>query len=120
MCAGGLPEENRSHPVDACHAALEIQEFMTRTNRQREKMRLQPWELRIGLHTGPVMAGVVGRKKFTYDIWGDAVNVAARMESSGEAGRIALSESTYNRVKDHFECEDRGPIEVNNKGLLHM
>ena len=119
MCAGGLPEENRTHPVDACRAALEIQEFMARSNRQREKMRMPPWELRIGLHTGPVMAGVVGRKKFTYDIWGDAVNVAARMESSGEAGRIALSESTYHRVKDQFECEHRGQIEAKNKGLLN-
>jgi class 3 adenylate cyclase len=118
MCAGGLPEENSSHPVDACRAAIEIQEFMTRTNRQREKMRMQPWELRIGLHTGPVMAGVVGKKKFTYDIWGDAVNVAARMESSGDPGRIALSESTYHRIKEQFECERRDPIEVKNKGLM--
>jgi len=119
MCAGGLPEENRTHPIDACRAALEIQEFMARSNRQREKMRMSPWELRIGLHTGPVMAGVVGKKKFTYDIWGDAVNVAARMESSGEAGRIAISESTYHRVKDEFECEHRGQIEAKNKGLLN-
>jgi len=120
MCAGGLPEENRTHPVDACLAALEIQEFMARVNRQREKMRMPPWELRIGLHTGPVMAGVVGKKKFTYDIWGDAVNVAARMESSGEAGRISLSESIYQRVKDQFECEHRGEVDVKNKGLLDM
>jgi len=120
MGAGGLPEENRTHPVDACLAALEIQEFMARVNRQREKMRMPPWELRIGLHTGPVMAGVVGKKKFTYDIWGDAVNVAARMESSGEAGRISLSESIYQRVKDQFECEHRGEVDVKNKGLLDM
>ena len=118
MCAGGLPEENRTHPADACRAALEIQEFMTRANRQREKMRLPPWELRIGLHTGPVMAGIVGKKKFTYDIWGDAVNIAARMESNGEAGRIAISESTHHRVKDAFECEHRGQIEAKNKGAL--
>lgn len=118
MCAGGLPEENRSHPVDACRAALDIQAFMARVNAQREKMRLAPWGLRIGIHTGPVMAGVVGKKKFTYDIWGDAVNIAARMESSGEAGRIALSESTYHRVKDQFACSHRGPVEAKNKGVL--
>lgn len=118
MCAGGLPEENRSHPADACRAALEIQDFMARTNRQREKMRMPPWALRIGIHTGPVMAGVVGKQKFTYDIWGDAVNVAARIESNGEAGRIALSESTYHRVKEQFECEHRGPVEAKNKGPL--
>jgi class 3 adenylate cyclase len=119
MCAGGLPEENRSHPEDACRAALEIQDFMTRVNSQRQKMRLQPWELRVGLHTGPVMAGVVGKKKFTYDIWGDAVNIAARMESSGEAGRIALSESTYHHVKDLFDCEPRDPVEAKNKGPMN-
>jgi len=118
MCAGGLPEENRTHPADACRAALEIQDYMTRVNRQREKMRLAPWELRIGLHTGPVMAGVVGKMKFTYDIWGDAVNVAARVESNGEAGRIVLSESTYQHAKNQFDCEHRGLIEAKNKGLL--
>lgn len=118
MCAGGLPTENRTHPVDACQAALEIQHFMERVNRQREKMRLPRWELRIGLHTGPVMAGVVGKKKFTYDIWGDAVNIAARMESNGEAGRVAISENTYHHVKDHFACEPRGQIEIKNRGRL--
>ncbi len=118
MCAGGLPEENRTHPVDACLAALEIQDYMARTNRQREKMHLSPWELRIGIHTGPVMAGVVGKNKFTYDIWGDAVNVASRMESTGVPGRIVLSESTYHGVKDQFECEHRGSVEAKNKGQL--
>lgn len=118
MCVGGLPEENRTHAEDACRAAMDIQQFMNRVNRQREKMRLPPWVLRVGLHTGPVMAGVVGKKKFTYDIWGDAVNVAARMESNAEPGRIAISESTYHRVKGRIECEHRGKIEAKNKGLL--
>lgn len=118
MCAGGLPEENRTHPDDVCRAALEIHEFMHRTNTQREKMHLEPWHLRIGIHTGSVMAGVVGRDKFTYDIWGDAVNVASRIESTGEAGRIALSESTYHRIKDQYECRHRGQIEAKNRGLL--
>jgi adenylate cyclase len=118
MCAGGLPEKNSSHHIDTCRAAIEIRDFMARANRQREKMRLAPWEIRIGLHTGPVMAGVVGKKKFAYDIWGDAVNIAARMESNGDAGRVVISESTYHRVKDEFECEHRGPIEAKNKGML--
>ena len=83
---------------------------MARINRQRENMHLTPWELRIGIHTGPVMAGVVGKKKFTYDIWGDAVNVAALMESNGEAGRIIISENTFHRVKNEIGCEHRGPI----------
>jgi class 3 adenylate cyclase len=118
MCAGGLPEQNRTHAVDTCLAALEIQNFMARANAEREKSRLPPWELRIGIHTGPVMAGVVGKTKFTYDIWGDAVNIAALMESNGEAGRVALSESTYHRVKDMFETEHRSSIEGKNKGRL--
>ncbi|MGI9433888.1 MAG: adenylate/guanylate cyclase domain-containing protein [Geminicoccaceae bacterium] len=118
MCAGGLPEENRTHPVDTCLAAVEIQDYMARSNRQREKMHLPPWELRIGIHTGPVMAGVVGKNKFTYDIWGDAVNVASRMESTGVPGGIVLSETTYHMVKDRFECEQRGSVEAKNKGQL--
>ena len=118
MCAGGLPERNSTHPVDACRAAVEIRDYMDRVNRQRERMRLPPWEIRIGLHTGPVMAGVVGKKKFSYDIWGDAVNIAARIESSGEAGRIAVSESTCHRLPGEFRCSARGPIECKNKGML--
>lgn len=120
MCVGGLPEVNRRHPIDACLAALEIQDYMETVNRQREKLRLAPWELRIGIHSGPVMAGVVGTKKFTYDIWGDAVNIAALMESSGLAGRINISESSYHRVRDLFEAEHRGSIEAKNKGRLEM
>lgn len=119
MCAGGLPEGNRSHPLDACLAAIEIRDFMTQLNRQREKMKLAPWELRIGIHTGPVMAGIVGRKKFTYDIWGDAVNIAALMESNGEPGQVVLSDATYHRVKDQLDCEHRGIIEGKNRGPLN-
>ncbi len=118
MCAGGLPETNRTHAADACRAALEFQAYMARVNAQREKMRLPRWELRIGLHTGPVMAGVVGKRKFTYDIWGDAVNIATLMESHGEPGRVVVSESTYQRIKDAFEAEPRGSVETKNKGAL--
>jgi class 3 adenylate cyclase len=118
MCAGGLPEVNHDHHVNTCLAAIEIQEFMAQSNYQREKMRLAPWELRIGINTGPVMAGVVGKKKFTYDIWGDAVNIASLMESNGEAGRIVISESTYHAVKSKIDCEHRGSIEGKNKGSL--
>jgi class 3 adenylate cyclase len=76
--------------------------------------------LRIGLHTGPVIAGLVGQRRFIYDVWGDAVNVAARMEAAGGAGQINLSEAAMNRVKNLFEFEDRGAIEVKNKGPLRM
>lgn len=120
MAVGGLPEENRTHPVDACLAALGIQGYVARMNGQRHKMRMPPWELRVGIHTGGVMAGVVGRRKFTYDVWGDAVNVAARMEASGEPGRVNVSESTWQHVRDLFEAEPRGSIEAKHKGRLAM
>jgi class 3 adenylate cyclase len=120
MCAGGLPEPTRTHAVDACLAALAMQDYMAKMNRQRERLHLPRWELRIGLHTGPVMAGVVGQRKFIYDVWGDAVNVAARMESAGAAGRINLSEAVMSRVKALFDFDDRGTVEVKNKGQLRM
>jgi adenylate cyclase len=120
MCVGGLPEPNRTHPLDACLAALEMQDYFVRQNRQREKLRLPRWELRIGIHTGPVMAGVVGRRKFLYDVWGDAVNIAARMESAGEAGRINVSEEVRARVDALFDFEPRGSVEAKNKGKLSM
>ena len=76
--------------------------------------------MRVGIHTGPVVAGIVGDKKFQYDIWGDTVNIASRMESSGEAGKINISETTYELVKDKFKCEYRGEIAAKNKGMLKM
>lgn len=120
MFVGGLPEENSTHPKDACAASLEIQDFMARENHRRARLNLPAWEVRIGLHTGAVMAGVVGRRKFAYDIWGDAVNVAARVESAGEAGRVNISDRTQQHVKDHFVTEHRGRIQVKNRGELDM
>ena len=119
MAVGGLAGGN-THAVDACLTGLGIQDFVVRANTARQKMRMPPWELRIGIHTGGVMAGVVGRRKFTYDIWGDAVNLAARMESSGEAGRVNVSEATWQRVQRLFEAEPRGSIEAKHKGRLTM
>ena len=78
------------------------------------------FDIRIGINTGPVVAGVVGKKKFAYDIWGDSVNVASRMESNSQAGRINVSENTYQLIKNKFHCEYRGEIEVKNKGLMKM
>jgi adenylate cyclase len=105
MLAGGLPERNPSHPVDAVMAAFE----MVRAIEEMSSPEA-PWKVRIGIHTGPVIAGVVGIKKFAFDIWGETVNFSSRMESSGAANRINLSTRTYSRVKDFFACEPRGQV----------
>lgn len=120
MCAGGLPEINSSHAVDACLAALEFRDFMAKTEEIKKILGLSFWELRIGIHTGPVIAGVIGSKKFAYDIWGDTVNTASRMESSGMPGEVNISGSTYELVKDFFVCHHRGKIAAKNKGEVDM
>jgi adenylate cyclase len=118
MCAGGIPVENDSHPFDAIYASREIIEFIESYN--QKKSQDFKIELRIGIHSGPVVAGVVGLKKFAYDIWGDTVNIAARLEQAGEAGRINISESTYQLVKDQIRCSSRGKINAKYKGDINM
>ena len=120
MCVGGLPETNRTHPIDACLLGRAMQAFVEQMKRQRDKFRLPSLELRVGVHTGSVMAGIVGKHKFTYDIWGDAVNVASLLETHGAPGRVNISESTHHRVKELFVTEARGTIEAKNKGQLAM
>jgi class 3 adenylate cyclase len=120
MCAGGLPVPNKTNATDVVQAALEIQQFMKQHFQQRREENKYVFELRTGIHTGPVVAGIVGVKKFAYDIWGDTVNIASRMESSGEAGKVNISESTYALVKDKFTCTHRGKIQAKNKGEVDM
>lgn len=120
MCVGGLPEPNRTHAADACLAALQIQHFVKNANRQREKLRLAPWELRIGINSGPVVAGVVGTRRLTYDVWGNAVNVAQRMEQACEPGRVNISASTLHQIGGLFETEPRGTVEVKHMGAVDM
>jgi adenylate cyclase len=120
MCAGGIPVANDTNPVDIVRAGLEIKKFMDKLREDREKQGKDYWELRIGIHTGEVVAGVVGKNKFAYDIWGDAVNTASRMESSGIPGQVNISGFTYELVKDHFDCTYRGKIQAKNKGEIDM
>ena len=120
MCAGGIPVTNDTHALDAVRAAIEIREFIEQWNQEKHKNGQEMWELRIGLHTGAVTAGVVGKKKFAYDIWGDAVNLASRMEENCEVGKINISYTTYELVKEEYLCHYRGKIEVKNKGLVSM
>jgi len=117
MCISGLPTRNPAHPVDTVMAAFEMLHAVE--ERERQKHGAQ-WKVRIGIHTGPVIAGVVGINKFAFDIWGDTVNYSSRMESSGQANRINLSERTHSRIKDFFECEYRGKVLTKEKRELDM
>ena len=114
MVVGGLPNPHSNHAVAVAKMALDMQqeitEFKTATG--------QPVQIRIGINTGSVVAGVIGLKKFSYDLWGDAVNLASRMESHGIPGKIQVSEVTYLLIKDEFQLEERGIIKIKSRGEL--
>ena len=122
LCASGLPVSNYTHAVDMLNAAFEMRDFMVQRKKEKEAKGETPFELRIGVHTGPVVAGIVGVRKFQYDIWGDTVNTANRVESNGEAGKVNISQSTYELLVDdsNFTFSNRGKIEVKGKGELSM
>lgn len=120
MCAGGIPIKNRTNPVEVVVAAIEMQNFMKELKRQSNDNSSHIWDLRIGIDTGPVVAGVLGRSKISYDIWGGTVNTASRMEAAGESGKINITENTYMLIKDFFICQYRGKMPVKYKGEIDM
>ncbi len=121
MCAGGLPEKNDVHAVNIVRAAMEIMDFMYNYKKEKEAKGEVLFELRIGINTGPVVAGIVDLNKFAYDIWGNTVNIASRMESSSEAGKINISAgSTYSLIKNQYLCTLRGKIKAKGIGEIEM
>lgn len=120
MCAGGLPMKNNSHPFNIVLAAFGLQQAIARLDELRASKGGEPWLLRIGIHTGTVVTGVVGKTRTIYDMWGDTVNIANRLESASEPGRINISAATYEIIKDYFECEYRGKIAAKHKGEIDM
>jgi class 3 adenylate cyclase len=120
MCAGGIPTTDARQAYNMIKACLEIQEYIVINNKRRENAGLEPWDLRIGVHVGPVVAGVVGKKKYAYDIWGSTVNIASRIESNGAPGQVNISADAYELVKNEFDCTYRGKIYAKNVGEIDM
>ena len=118
MCAGGIPHENQTHPIEIILAAMEMQAYMHQLSNCENHDNI--WDIRIGIDTGPVVAGVIGRNKISYDIWGSTVNMASRMEALSEPGKINISGNTYTLVKDFFLCQYRGRMPVKNSGEVDM
>lgn len=120
MCAGGILDQDENSIIGITKAALEIQDFISEWNKKKVAKGEKPWNLRIGIHSGPLTAGVVGKKKFAFDVWGDSVNIASRMETNCIPGKVNVSEATWNQIKDYFNGTPRGKLDVKNKGKVGM
>jgi len=120
LAVSGLPQSNKHHAIHVIQAAIEIVAFIDDYRREKEILKDAFWGVRVGINSGPVIAGIVGVKKFAYDIWGDTVNTAARMEQNSQPGKINVSSSTYALIKDTYPCLHRGKIDAKNKGMIDM
>ena len=120
MCVSGVVDEKKDHAKRLCKAAKEMLAYLKKTNIQRSKLRMATWEARIGIHTGPVICGVVGEDKFTFDIWGDTVNTASLMEQNSKPGKINISETTHFHIQKYVGSSERGEILTTKKGPLKM
>ncbi len=120
MCASGIPDANPNQVKNIVLAGLQLVEVMEAFNKKQRENHEPEWDVRVGIHTGELIAGVVGKKKFAYDVWGDTVNVASRMESNSEPGKVNISKATYDEVQLYFNCVERGKIAAKNRGELDM
>ncbi|MBK7956856.1 MAG: adenylate/guanylate cyclase domain-containing protein [Bacteroidetes bacterium] len=120
MCAGGIPTPNTTNPIDVVKSGMAFIEALHGLNDIFQQKGLPQINFRVGIHSGPLISGIVGRKKFAYDIWGDTVNIAARLEQSGVPGKVNISGMTYELIKDSFNCSYRGKVDAKNKGKIDM
>ena len=120
MCAGGIPQKNRTNPIEVVLAAFEMQQYMQNLKNDSRIKNREIWDLRIGIHTGPVFAEIAQHKKNAFDIWGESVNIASRMESSGQVGKVNISGNTYELIREYFICKYRGNMPVKYKGEIDM
>jgi class 3 adenylate cyclase len=116
MIGGGFPKESSDHAVRIVQAAMEMSDFV----KERSTVSSMNWDMRIGINSGQVVAGIVGAKKYTYDVWGDTVNIASRIENNSLPGKINISGTTYELIKNHFDCNYRGKLEIKGKGKVDM
>lgn len=120
IAAGGIPQKNRTNPIEVVLASIQMQLYMRKLQEDSRKQNIKIWDLNIGIHTGPVVANIMGKKKITYDLKGDTVNIASRIESASENNLIYISSLTYELIKDYFVCEYRGKIPVKIQGEIEM